>query len=152
MGMFDIVRCEFPLSDTDVTADENFQTKDLDNAMGEYIITAEGHLLRRVTEYRLATDGSERMLMGKLVPAMERVDHGTTRVLYHGDIRFYTGLYFGEGMVRVKPDGVRHDGNGGVRGVVDGVERDLQWEQVEYVARFTEGVCVWIKRAYEVSY
>ncbi len=46
MGLFDTVRCEFPLPDPSHQELE-FQTKDLDCLMDEYLITREGRLLRR---------------------------------------------------------------------------------------------------------
>ena len=46
MGMFDHVRCEYPLPDGFVPGDTVvFQTKDMDNVMDNYRISAEGRLL-----------------------------------------------------------------------------------------------------------
>ena len=45
MGMFDYIRCDYPLpSDPPVDATINFQTKDFDCLMQQYVITADGKL------------------------------------------------------------------------------------------------------------
>lgn len=41
MGLFDEITCEFPLPDTDVSADEVFQFKEFDPYMRRYKITRE---------------------------------------------------------------------------------------------------------------
>jgi hypothetical protein len=43
MGMFDYVKCLYPLPDN-IPDDEAFQTKDLTNVLADYTITTDGHL------------------------------------------------------------------------------------------------------------
>lgn len=69
MGLFDELRCAFPLPDADISADEVFQTKDLESAMEDFTITAEGHLLHSIVEY---VPTGETRASG--LPRMERVD------------------------------------------------------------------------------
>ena len=45
MGLFDTIRCDYPLPDPRLQ-DVEFQTKSLDCAMQRYTITADGRLLR----------------------------------------------------------------------------------------------------------
>mgnify|MGYP006921420894 CR=1 FL=1 len=47
MGMFDWVECEYPLPDGGPKSDDGYQTKDFDNYLWHYQITAEGRLFRR---------------------------------------------------------------------------------------------------------
>jgi hypothetical protein len=44
MGMFDEIKCEYPLPDPEVQ-DHVFQTKDFENLMERYTITKEGRLI-----------------------------------------------------------------------------------------------------------
>ena len=46
MGMFDVVRCEYPLPDPRYQ-DLEFQTKAFDNVLDHYTITADGRLVRQ---------------------------------------------------------------------------------------------------------
>lgn len=140
MGMFDNIICEYPLPDNDMSDKDVFQTKDLDNELAEYVITKDGCLFRRVYEYVRVEGASDRFGFHKT----QRVDHELIPVSHHGDIEFYTGLYYLDG-IRVHPDGVRHEGNGKVTGNVNGVDEDLKYKYREYTARFTDGVCMWIK-------
>jgi hypothetical protein len=48
MGLFDEVRCEYPLTDP-AHQDLVFQTKDLESMMDEYVITRRGRLVRKKT-------------------------------------------------------------------------------------------------------
>lgn len=116
MGMYDYVRCEMPLPQTDVMPKVVlFQTKDTpDQYLTVYTITADGRLSWRPYEmevvpkderpYPDAPDGDIRGLMG----IMRRVEREPEFLDYHGDLFFYH----------------YHDGT--------------WWE---YKARFTEGVC-----------
>lgn len=140
MGLFDNVICEFPIPDTDMSDKDVFQTKDLDNELAEYVITKEGCLLRQLYEYVRVEGEIDRFGF----PKTRRVDNGAERVLYHGDVCFYEGLYYLD-SVRVRPDGVCHEGNGKVTGNIDGADQELKYEYREYTARFTDGVCMWIK-------
>lgn len=71
MGMFDNIRCEFPLPDG-FDGKLNFQTKDLENLLSTYVITADGKLLLATLNY---DDGDK-------LPVL-------TVINYHGDIEFY---------------------------------------------------------------
>lgn len=116
MGMFDYVRCEMPLPETDAMPKVAlFQTKDTpDQYMTVYTITADGRLAWRPCEmesvpeaerpYPDAPDGSALALAG----CMRRVESEPEFLDYHGDLFFY---HYHEGT---------------------------WWE---YKARFTEGVC-----------
>jgi hypothetical protein len=49
MGLFDTVRCEYPLPDARLQAEE-FQAKDRECGLETYTITAEGRLVRHARE------------------------------------------------------------------------------------------------------
>jgi len=69
MGLFDTVRCEYPLPEPAHQRLE-FQTKDLDCLLDEYLITRDGRLVRRAG----------------------RAEKGLARDMewpYHGDVRIY---------------------------------------------------------------
>ncbi|HXO18625.1 MAG TPA: hypothetical protein VOA87_01745 [Thermoanaerobaculia bacterium] len=70
MGLFDTIHCEYPLPDARHQGLE-FQTKDLDCALDEYTITADGRLLRHV---RRGGQESDRRVEWPL----------------HGDVSIYT--------------------------------------------------------------
>jgi hypothetical protein len=72
MGLFDTVRCEYPLPDAR-HQDLEFQTKDLDCLLGHYTITTDRRLL-------LHAEGGKRGL-----------DRDIEWPL-HGDLRFYTSI------------------------------------------------------------
>ncbi len=46
MGLFDTLKCDFPITACPEMQDRTFQTKGLDCCMGEYIISKEGRLLQ----------------------------------------------------------------------------------------------------------
>jgi len=50
MGLFDTVKCKYPLPNPK-HQDLEFQTKDLECLLGEYTITADGRLLRHASGY-----------------------------------------------------------------------------------------------------
>lgn len=74
MGLFDTVRCEYPLRNP-VHQKLEYQTKDLECALGEYTITREGKLV--------AQPGGG--LFG-------RKARRAVECPYHGDIRIYTSV------------------------------------------------------------
>jgi hypothetical protein len=98
MGMFDTIKCYYPLPDERLQKEE-FQTKDLENLLNDYTITEDGLLIHHVKEY-------------ELVPEEERPYYGTKEwdknpivqvlgmfkskfiydehVNYNGDLIFYT--------------------------------------------------------------
>lgn len=70
MGMFDTLKCEYPLPEKEVQKD-SFQTKSLDRLLDNYTITKDGKLiLHRRRHYEAAAQ--------KIV------------VDFHGNLRFYT--------------------------------------------------------------
>lgn len=97
MGMFDYIRCDAPLPETEVpppTA-EWFQTKDTpDQYMTVYTITADGKLVWRPycmeevpkAERPYPNDDG---LLG-LAGSMRRVEADEEALPFHGDIEFYT--------------------------------------------------------------
>ena len=116
MGMFDYVRCDMPLPETEVMPKVDlFQTKDTpDQYMTVYTITVDGRLSWRPyhmetvpKEERRFPDAPDDSLLA-LAGCIRRVEREPEFLDYHGDIYFYCG----------------HEGS--------------WWE---YKARFTEGVC-----------
>lgn len=96
MGMFDWVHCDYPLPGKPEGLRLSFQTKDLDNQMDTYTITAEGRLLKRCVEwedtpadelpYKDEPEGSFARLFGCMrEKSAEIVDTN-----YHGDLIFYS--------------------------------------------------------------
>lgn len=121
MDLFDILRCDYPLPDAGYQTEE-FQTKDLGQALNLYTITRHGRLVRQERTHRLlsvspdpkgrssqpATDPIPSLRSARTKPTAEDTNH-------HGDVRFYlTGP-------------------------------SKEW--VEYVARFTHGDVESIHRA-----
>lgn len=74
MGLFDIVRCLAPLLEPRHQS-LSFQTKDLDQTLGEYTITRAGHLVREPRTGWLGLGPSRRVA-----------------VPLHGDLRMYTSV------------------------------------------------------------
>jgi hypothetical protein len=93
MGMFDYIRVEVPLPDQPINAEvdreKEYQTKDLENLLETYTITADGRLLRTQYDYEWTEDPSH-FLGGGLyqIPGSKKV----TEVPFHGDVRFYAGM------------------------------------------------------------
>lgn len=84
MGLFDDLKCEYPLPDSNMQ-DHAFQTKSLDNRLDQYRITKDGRLM--VAEYRLdPIPESERK---HFLDCTHRVELGERDTQYHGDIVFY---------------------------------------------------------------
>lgn len=73
MGMFDYLKCEYPLPRPEMQ-DRSFQTKSFHNLMGLYWITAAGRLLHQKLQWDNARPETEREW---------------TDVDYHGDVWFY---------------------------------------------------------------
>lgn len=110
MGMYDLLACGFPLPGNPPAwvVGHEFQTKDLHNMLELCTITPDGMLIIRREKSRWAD--------GKDVP----VSQWDERVMYHGDITFYTS---GD-----MPDGTHHG--------------ERVW--LEYCARFSNGLLDWI--------
>jgi hypothetical protein len=132
MGMFDEIRCEYPLPDSEVQ-EELFQTKSFENLMDHYTITQDGRLIKHEVKWEPVPE-EERPYYGtpewdkhpflQLAGSIKEVPVGDVEIPYHGDIRFYTSK-------ETKEPGKR--------------------EWYEYRARFTEGKVQWIKRMEERS-
>lgn len=127
MGMFDEIKCEYPLPDEEMQ-NETFQTKDFHNAMDHYTITKEGRLIWHKTRYEEVPE-KERKYHGtpkweenpiyQLMGSMRSIPVANIDVQHHGVIRFYTSK-------------------------VDG------W--FEYEAKFTDGQVIDIKRIKELGW
>lgn len=72
MGMFDTIRCEYPLPDKE-HQQESFQTKSLERLLDQYTITKRGRLILHMHRHYQAKT--------------KDVD-----IEYHGDLRFYTSV------------------------------------------------------------
>ncbi len=127
MGMFDEIHCKYllPENPPDWVKNARFQTKDLENCLDEYTITAEGRLIHHCKQYEWVDD-EEYPLRGYLKPVKEW-DEDTE---YHGDLLFYTSNI-------ASSDGKGHYG---VEAGTD--ERALSFD---YKARFTDGQLQWIR-------
>ena len=121
MGMFDYIKCEYPLPDKEVQ-NHDFQTKDFDNAMDCYTITADGklilhkHIWKAVPEEERPYYGEPEWEEGgfyQVAGSIKSVHVGDEVVDFHGIIRFYA---------------MRGD------------------ERYEYKAKFTDGILVELKR------
>ncbi len=86
MGMFDHVRCYYPLPDAEAQ-DAAFQTKDLACALDDYSITREGRLVLHAKRYESQED--EASPLGFRLVVVQEWDEC---LLYHGDLRFYDRL------------------------------------------------------------
>lgn len=127
MGMYDELKCEYPLPDAEVQ-DHWFQTKSLDRLLDRYSITGDGRLILHKLRCELVPEEEreyygtpewDEMRFVRLFGMLRSEPMGDVDVVYHGDIIFYTST------------GSRKEG-------------DFQW--YEYTARFTEGCLQWIKR------
>ena len=127
MGMFDELKCEYPLPDAAIQ-EETFQTKSLNRMIDRYTITQEGRLILYKVRYEVVPE-EEREYYGtpewdekpfvRIFGMLRTIPVGDVEIPYHGDIAFYTST------------GSREEG-------------DLEW--FEYRARFTEGRLQWIRR------
>ncbi len=88
MGVYDEVRCKYPLPEGDEAAqDLVFQTKDFDNALQQYTITKQGRLIHHETEWFMDEE-VESMWGGPGLSARHRGDYDLD---YHGDLNIYGG-------------------------------------------------------------
>jgi hypothetical protein len=107
MGMFDYIKCkkELPLTEElknlPVKWDElQFQTKDLDNCLLEYIISENGELLEEVVEreYIHYTEEEKKQNNNKWNFYKDIIEKNryTKKVEYHGKVVFYEIIDFSE--------------------------------------------------------
>ncbi len=100
MGMYDYVKCEYPLPDSRIQ-DEVFQTKDFDNELATYRITREGRLVYEQVRYELVPE-AERPYYGtpewdkdkwvRLIGHLKAIPLGDEDMRYHGNVVFYAFL------------------------------------------------------------
>ena len=89
MGMFDTLKVEIKIPGFSEIPDVEFQTKSLDCALENYVITNNGELYREVWEHKWIED--ETHFLGGYdysIPDSYRREYLTD---YHGDIIFYEG-------------------------------------------------------------
>jgi hypothetical protein len=108
MGMFDNIKCkkELPLTEElkklDIEWYEiNFQTKDLENCLGNYIISEDGELLEEIVkyEYTYFTEDEKKQKKHRpwnLIKDQKVIEKYTKTVNYHGTIMFYESFNFSE--------------------------------------------------------
>ena len=127
MGMFDEIFCSYPLPEDppEWVKKARFQTKNLENLLDEYTITAEGRLIHHCKEHEWVED--EEHLVGGYMRPVKKWDEDCE---YHGDLTFYTNNI------------TSHDGKGHYGVTADSDERPLRFE---YTARFTDGQLQWIR-------
>jgi hypothetical protein len=104
MGMYDDVKCKYPLPDTPVGMDMNFQTKDFGDGftggfMDNYTITEDGELIFHKEAWELVPE-EERPYWGKpewdknpllqLAGSMKTIPLGDEVMDYHGTLNIYT--------------------------------------------------------------
>ncbi|MBA3692102.1 MAG: hypothetical protein H0X49_13130 [Acidobacteria bacterium] len=126
MGMFDYLKCEYPLPDSTVQ-NETFQTKSLDKVLGDYTITADGRLILHAVSYESVPEEERpyydkpewKKPFGKICGSLTSSPTGDVEIAYHGDVRFYTSV---------------------------GSRENNDYEWFEYQARFTDGKLQWVKR------
>ncbi len=96
MGLYDEITCEYPLPETGYLVPEGhdeWQTKDLENAMIRYRISREGRLMRRGEKWEWVDDPDRPLTQGYF----KLVDHWWVDTEYHGDVEFYDSFSLPEG-------------------------------------------------------
>lgn len=127
MGMFDTIKCLYPLPDGFDAEGLEWQTKDLECELDEYTITADGRLVHDEWKYESVPDNERpypeateglKSVMGSIRRVVTKPN---VEVPYHGDIVFYGSnvCASGHGMCVTDDD------------------QPPQWR--EYSARFTNG-------------
>ena len=98
MGMFDHIRCEYPLPKFHELQEEVFQTKSFECLLDEYTITKDGRLILHAKRWEVVPE-EERPYYGKpewkkplyrLFGSLRTVSIGDVEISYHGDVFFYT--------------------------------------------------------------
>lgn len=91
MGMFDSIKCEYPLPlpldviDLNLDLyDSEFQTKDLDNIMSTFFLTEEGRLIEEVVEREWVGDENT-LFKGYMKTVSTRMEDTN----FHGVLKFY---------------------------------------------------------------
>jgi hypothetical protein len=148
MGMFDYLKCDWPLEDPAHNALQ-FQTKDTNAQwMEQYTITSDGRLIHHEVTYRSVPE-EERVArlmeqfpehgpeyfkegMWSICGSMSSLPVGDREIPFHGDLCFYSSLENGEEKYRNLKEAIL-EGKPPLR------NPSYQSEWVEYTARFTEG-------------
>ena len=105
MGMFDYVKCDWPLPDGKPTPGDMFQTKDFDEPyMERYTITKEGRLVHHAVRTEMVPeherpnygkqgyrDANGKVTLWGLRGSMRAVPIGDVDLNYHGFLNFYGG-------------------------------------------------------------
>ena len=86
MGMYDHIRCLYPLPEPCT----EFQTKDLDSAMDNYEIRADGTLWIETYDVEDHSDPKAEGLM-RIAGIMTRVNQAWVPTTHTGEVRFYGG-------------------------------------------------------------
>lgn len=101
MGMFDDIKCEYPLPDAEAQG-ETFQTKDLDCLLDTFTITKEGRLMYHAYDTLIVPEDERTLCKG--IPPEKRTELQKTCGMfgrknerledenYHGYLRFYTSI------------------------------------------------------------
>lgn len=132
MGMFDTLLVKYPLPDPEVQ-DNEFQTKDLESFMEEYVITQDGRLKHQKYEYRAKERTPTGSWIDKL-PWMERIDESLEEIdlNFHGMLNFYTSVEVG-----------REKNENGLDNV--------KYKYYDYIGKFTDGKLVSVERIPDAS-
>ena len=90
MSMFDYLRVEIEIPGCGDCSAEEFQTKDFENLMYQYVITKKGELYKELWDYKWIEDNSIKYIKGysEKIAESYRREYLTN---YHGDIKFYNG-------------------------------------------------------------
>jgi hypothetical protein len=103
MGMYDNIRCNFPLPELPDPFGREFQTQDLECLLDDYTINSEGRLILHYKEYEPVPE-EERPYKDDPSPLMRiygilRVKEGSEKDIdmnYHGMLNFYGTILTGE--------------------------------------------------------
>jgi hypothetical protein len=144
MGMFDYIRCDYPLPDG--WKPSELQTKDFNCEMVMHVITAGGRLmLERIDETHIVPKEerphpNEDGLLGMM--GMLRHQKSSHESDFHGVVNFYGSEYRHLDGRPARPRGISH-GPDGVKDYTSGEELKHVWH--EYNAKFTDGKLVSIE-------
>jgi hypothetical protein len=89
MGMFDTLKVQLKIPGFAEVPDVEFQTKSLDCALENYVITNNGELYREKWDYNWITDDTH--FLGGYEHKIEGSYRREYLTNYHGDIIFYEG-------------------------------------------------------------
>jgi len=100
MGMFDEIKCEYPLPEKfKFLQNKTFQTKDFYNVMDEYTITKNGKLVRQKFKYEVVEEKNRpyfgtpewnKSPFSKMIGSLKKCIDKKEMIEFHGYIRFCT--------------------------------------------------------------